>query len=151
MSYLIEITTFIFGLCIGSFLNVCIFRLPAGKSIVHPPSACPGCGVSIRFYDNIPVLSYIFLRGRCRNCSAPIAFRYVLVELLAGALAVCTYIRFDLSIEGAIYYAFIAALLVITFIDIDHRIIPDIISLSGIPLGLTASFFIPSLRPVDSI
>ncbi|MBW2176266.1 MAG: prepilin peptidase [Deltaproteobacteria bacterium] len=151
MSYLIEITTFIFGLCIGSFLNVCIFRLPAGKSIVHPPSACPGCGVSIRFYDNIPVLSYIFLRGRCRNCSAPIAFRYVLVELLAGALAVCTYIRFDLSIEGAIYYAFIAALLVITFIDIDHRIIPDIISLSGIPLGLAASFFIPSLRPVDSI
>jgi len=151
LSYIIEITTFIFGICIGSFLNVCIFRLPAEKSIVHPPSSCPGCGAPIRFYDNIPVLSYFILRGRCRNCRSPIAFRYVLVELMGGLFAVCTYVKFGLSVESAIYYVFISSLLVITFIDLDHRIIPDIISIPGIPLGVAASFFNPSLSYLDSI
>ena len=142
---------FIFGICIGSFLNVCIFRLPEGKSIVHPPSSCPGCGAAIRLYDNIPVLSYFILRGRCRDCHTPIAFRYVLVELLGGLMAVCVYFRFGPGMEGIIYYAFMAALLVITFIDIDHRIIPDVISLPGIPLGVAASFFMPSLSWADSL
>jgi leader peptidase (prepilin peptidase)/N-methyltransferase len=142
---------FIFGICIGSFLNVCIFRLPEGKSIVHPPSSCPGCGAAIRLYDNIPVLSYFILRGRCRDCHTPIAFRYVLVELLGGLMAVCVYFRFGPGMEGIIYYTFIAALLVITFIDIDHRIIPDVISLPGIPLGVAASFFMPSLSWADSL
>ena len=151
MSHLELITAFIFGICIGSFLNVCIFRLPEGKSIVHPPSSCPGCNAAIRFYDNIPVLSYFILRGQCRNCHTPIAFRYVMVELLGGLLAVCVYLQFGPSIQGIIYYGFIAALLVITFIDIDYHIIPDVISLPGILLGFAASFFIPTLNWMDSL
>lgn len=151
MSHLELITAFIFGICIGSFLNVCIFRLPAGKSIVHPPSSCPGCNAAIRFYDNIPVLSWFILRGQCRNCHAPIAFRYVMVELLGGLMAVCVYLRFGPSVQGIIYFGFIAALLVITFIDIDYHIIPDVISLPGILLGFAASFFIPTLNWMDSL
>lgn len=151
MSHLELITAFIFGICIGSFLNVCIFRLPAGKSIVHPPSSCPGCNAAIRFYDNIPVLSWFILRGQCRNCHAPIAFRYVMVELLGGFMAVCVYLRFGPSVQGIIYFGFIAALLVITFIDIDYHIIPDVISLPGILLGFAASFFIPTLNWMDSL
>ncbi len=151
MSHLELIAAFIFGICIGSFLNVCIFRLPAGKSIVHPPSSCPGCNAAIRFYDNIPVLSWFILRGQCRNCHAPIAFRYVMVELLGGFMAVCVYLRFGPSVQGIIYFGFIAALLVITFIDIDYHIIPDVISLPGILLGFAASFFIPTLNWMDSL
>jgi leader peptidase (prepilin peptidase)/N-methyltransferase len=151
LSHLELITAFIFGVCIGSFLNVCIFRLPAGKSIVHPPSSCPGCNAAIRFYDNIPVLSWFILRGQCRNCHAPIAFRYVMVELLGGFMAVCVYLRFGPSVQGIIYFGFIAALLVITFIDIDYHIIPDVISLPGILLGFAASFFIPTLNWMDSL
>jgi leader peptidase (prepilin peptidase)/N-methyltransferase len=151
LSHLELITAFIFGICIGSFLNVCIFRLPAGKSIVHPPSSCPGCNAAIRFYDNIPVLSWFILRGQCRNCHAPIAFRYVMVELLGGLMAVCVYLRFGPSVQGIIYFGFIAALLVITFIDIDYHIIPDVISLPGILLGFAASFFIPTLNWMDSL
>jgi leader peptidase (prepilin peptidase)/N-methyltransferase len=151
LSHLELITAFIFGICIGSFLNVCIFRLPAGKSIVHPPSSCPGCNAAIRFYDNIPVLSWFILRGQCRNCHAPIAFRYVMVELLGGFMAVCVYFRFGPSVQGIIYFSFIAALLVITFIDIDYHIIPDVISLPGILLGFAASFFIPTLNWMDSL
>ncbi len=151
MTHLELITAFIFGICIGSFLNVCIFRLPAGKSIVNPPSSCPECGTAIRFYDNLPVLSYFILRGRCRHCHTPIAFRYVLVELLGGLMALCVYLRFGPGSEGIVYYAFIAALIVIMFIDIDHRIIPDVISLPGIVLGFAASFLLPSLSWTDSL
>jgi len=151
LTHLELITAFIFGICIGSFLNVCIFRVPEGKSIVHPPSSCPVCGKSIRFYDNIPLLSWLILRGRCRYCQTPIAFRYVLVELLGGLMAVCVYVKFGPSIEGIVYYAFIAALIVIIFIDIDHQIIPDVISLPGIPLGFAASFFMPAITWMDSL
>jgi len=151
LSHLELITAFIFGICIGSFLNVCIFRLPAGKSIVHPPSSCPGCNAAIRFYDNIPVLSWFILRGQCRNCHTPIAFRYVMVELMGGFMAVCVYLRFGPSVQGIIYFSFIAALLVITFIDIDYHIIPDVISLPGILLGFAAAFFIPTLNWMDSL
>jgi len=151
LTHLELITAFIFGICIGSFLNVCIFRLPAGKSIVNPPSSCPECGTAIRFYDNLPVLSYFILRGRCRHCHTPIAFRYVLVELLGGLMALCVYLRFGPGSEGIVYYAFIAALIVIMFIDIDHRIIPDVISLPGIVLGFAASFLLPSLSWTDSL
>lgn len=151
MIHLELVTAFIFGICIGSFLNVCIFRLPAGKSIVHPPSSCPGCGTAIKFYDNIPILSYFILRGQCRHCHTPIAFRYVLVELFGGLMAMCVYAKFGPGVEGIIYYGFIAALLVVTFIDIDHRIIPDVISLPGIVLGFAASFIMPSLNWTDSL
>ena len=143
---LIVIIIFIFGMCIGSFLNVCIYRLPESKSIADPPrSICPSCKSHIRFYDNMPVLSYIWLKGRCRNCNAPISFRYPLVELMNGIVAVALLFKFGLSVESLVYFVFISSLLVITFIDLDHQIIPDIITLPGIPMGLIASFALPTI------
>ncbi len=147
----IEIMLFLFGLCIGSFLNVCICRLPESKSIVHPPSSCPKCGHPIRFYDNIPVLSYLWLKGKCRQCRTGISFRYPLIELMAGFFAICVYIRFGLTPETVIYYAFISSLIVVTYIDLDHQIIPFVIAIPGIPIGFAASFFLPSLTWLDSI
>ena len=149
--YLNGLIIFLFGLCIGSFMNVCIFRLPSSKSIVHPRSMCPHCGSMIKFYDNIPILSYIWLKRKCRNCHAPIPFRYPLVELLSGFFALCVYLKYGLTLEALIYYVFIAALLVITFIDLDHQIIPDRITLPGIPLFFMASFAIPSIGYKDAI
>ncbi len=148
---MIELILFIFGSCIGSFLNVCIYRLPNSKSIVTPPSACPGCNTPIRFYDNIPILSFLLLGGRCRSCRAAISIRYPLVELMAGLFAVCAYLKFGLTLEALITYLFIASLIVITFIDIDHRIIPDAISLPGIPIGFAASFFSPAITYLESL
>jgi len=143
---LIVIIIFIFGMCIGSFLNVCIYRLPESKSIADPPrSICPSCKSHIRFYDNIPVLSYIWLKGRCRDCDAPISFRYPLVEMMSGSFAVGLLLTFGLSLESLVYFVFISSLLIITFIDLDHKIIPDIISLPGIPIGLVASFALPTI------
>jgi len=150
-NFLVEIIVFVFGLCIGSFMNVCIYRVPASKSIVYPGSMCPKCGNVIRFYDNIPVLSYLWLKGRCRNCNEPISIRYPLVEIISGLFSLCVFLIFGLSLEGIIYYVFISMLLVITFIDIDHQIIPDALSIPGIPAGFIASFVIPSLTYMDSL
>jgi len=133
---------FVFGLVLGSFLNVVISRLPAGGSIVSPRSRCPACGTPIRWYDNIPVLSFLLLRGRCRRCAVRIPWRYPLVELLMGGLSVALYAKFHLLL-GALYLPFVAALLAVAFIDLDHRIIPDRISLPGILFGLAASFVTP--------
>ena len=150
-NYGIEICVFLFGICVGSFLNVCIYRLPESKSIVHPRSMCPGCGTLIRFYDNIPILSYMLLRGKCRHCGARISFRYPVVEFISGIFAVGVFWKFGLGLESLIYFTFIATLLVITFIDIDHQIIPDVISLPGIPLFFAASFALPSVSWVESL
>ncbi len=151
-NYLIEIIIFIFGICIGSFINVCIYRLPTSKSIIDPQrSICPKCGSLIRFYDNIPLLSYLWLKGRCRHCNAPIPFRYFLVEIMSGFFALCVFFKFGITLEGLIYYAFVASLLVITFIDVDHQIIPDVITLPGIPIGFLASFALPAVTYKDSI
>jgi leader peptidase (prepilin peptidase)/N-methyltransferase len=139
------------GLCIGSFLNVCIYRLPQDVSIVRPGSACPVCNTPIRWYDNLPVISFLVLRGHCRRCHTAISIRYPLVELLTGLFAVVVALRFGFTWSSLIYFIFIAALLVITFIDIDHRIIPDLISLPGIPLGFAASFALPALTWSDSL
>ena len=137
---------FMFGLCIGSFLNVCIYRLPSSMSIVDPSrSICPKCNSAISFYDNIPVFSYLWLKGRCRHCQAPISLRYPLVELMTGIIAVDIYFMFGPTLAGVIYFIFISSLLVITFIDIDHKIIPDVITLPGIPIGLAASFILPAI------
>lgn len=146
-----EWVAFVFGLVIGSFLNVCIYRLPASQSIVHPRSACPGCGHPIRAYDNIPVVSFLILRGRCRDCGMRIPWRYPLVELLSGAFAALAVAKFGAGGQAALMYLLIAALLVITFIDIDHRIIPDVISLPGIPVGLAASFWLTDVTPLQSV
>lgn len=143
---------FLFGLCIGSFLNVCIYRLPASKSIVNPSrSVCPSCNQPIRYYDNIPIFSYLWLKGRCRHCSTRIPVRYAVVELMTGGVAVAVLLAFGLTLEGLIYFAFISALIVITYIDIDHKIIPDIITLPGIPIGLIASFALPAVGFKDAI
>ncbi|QTA84613.1 prepilin peptidase [Desulfonema magnum] len=149
--YQVCIIIFIFGLCIGSFLNVCIFRLPESKSIVRPGSMCPKCGYMIKFYDNIPVLSYLWLKGRCRQCGVPISFRYPLTELMSGLFALCVFLRFGFTPEALVYYVFISTLLVITYIDIDHQIIPDVISLPGIPVFFAASFLIPNMTWTDSL
>jgi leader peptidase (prepilin peptidase) / N-methyltransferase len=145
------VLVFIFGLCIGSFLNVCIYRIPESKSVVFPNSICPGCGNPIKFYDNIPVLSFIFLGAKCRICNAPISLRYPIVEILTGFFALSLFIKFGSGIETPVYFLFVAALLVITFIDIDHQIIPDSISLPGIVFFFIASFLIPAVSIKDSL
>jgi len=143
---------FMFGMCIGSFLNVCIYRLPSSMSIINPSrSFCPQCNSAIQFYDNIPVFSYLWLKGRCRNCKASISLRYPLVELMTGILSIAILFMFGLTLEGVVYFVFISSLLVITFIDIDHKIIPDIITLPGIPIGLAASFVLPDMTFKSSL
>ena len=149
--YFIEVSAFLFGLCIGSFLNVCIYRIPVSKSINRPRSSCTSCNELIPFYDNIPVLSYLVLRGKCRFCSEPISLRYPIIELLTGLFALITFFKYGLSLEAFIYFVFIAVLLVITFIDIDHQIIPDIISLPGIPIFFLASFGLSQIGWLDSL
>ena len=151
LPYLIEIFVFLIGLCIGSFLNVCIYRLPASKSILHPRSMCPNCDTLIPFYDNIPLFSYLWLKGQCRRCKIKISMRYPMVELLGGLVALGTYLRFGLTIETLIYYVFIAALLMVTFIDLDHGIIPDVITLPGIPICFAASFALPDITYKDAL
>jgi leader peptidase (prepilin peptidase)/N-methyltransferase len=130
---------FIVGAVLGSFLNVCICRIPEGKSIVSPPSACPRCGRGIRWFDNVPILSFLLLAGRCRNCGEPISWRYPLVEGLSGLLFMLLLHRVGLTPRLPVLLALGAALLVITFIDLDHQIIPDRISIPGIAIGLISS------------
>ena len=150
-NYFTDFLVFVFGICIGSFLNVCIYRLPESKSIVQPRSMCPSCGTLIRFYDNIPIFSYMALRGKCRHCEAHISFRYPVVEFISGLFAVGVFLKYGMGLETLIYYTFIATLLVITFIDIDHQIIPDVITLPGIPIFFVASFALPEITLVESI
>lgn len=145
MPMTIAVPVFIFGACIGSFLNVCIYRIPAGLSIVHPGSRCPRCKKAIPFYDNIPILSYLLLLGKCRRCKTPIGIRYPFVELLGGLSALACAQVFGLTLHGLVVFAFIATLIVVTFIDLDHRIIPDRISLPGIPLFFLAALAVPTV------
>jgi leader peptidase (prepilin peptidase)/N-methyltransferase len=135
----------IFGAVVGSFLNVCICRLPRDESIVFPPSHCPKCDFNIPFYDNIPILSYIILRGKCRSCGLPISIQYPLVELVNGLLILFLFMKFGASLTFLVMFIFCSALVVITFIDLEHQIIPDVISLPGIPLGFISSLFISDL------
>ena len=136
---------FVFGAVIGSFLNVCIWRLPKGESVVFPPSHCPACDYKIPFYDNIPLVSYLLLGGKCRSCRAHISVQYPLVELVTALLTLSLFMRFGLSLSFAVLFLFCAAMVVITFIDLEHQIIPDVISLPGIVVGFVFSFFIPQL------
>lgn len=140
---------FVFGAVIGSFLNVCIYRIPRNQSIIWPASRCPSCSNPINFYDNIPVFSYFLLRGRCRYCKAKISGRYPFVEAFNGFIFLLVFWRFGLEWSSAIYFVLCSALIVITFIDYDFQIIPDRITLPGIPVGLAAGSFIlpdPFLR-----
>lgn len=135
----------LFGLAIGSFLNVCIHRLPSGKSIVKPGSHCPKCGEPIRSRDNIPVLSYLLLKGRCRNCGGRISFRYPVVEVTSALILVLVYMKFGPTIEFFGYGYFCLALLVIFFTDIDKRIIPDSVIYPSLVLGLPFTLFFTAL------
>ncbi|NWF98399.1 MAG: prepilin peptidase [Nitrospirae bacterium] len=134
----IYIIVFIFGLLTGSFLNVCIYRIPRNISIIWPASRCPSCNVPIKFYDNIPILSYIFLGGKCRYCKNSISFRYPLVEFLNGVSYIIVINKFGIEWHSIFYFIFCSALIVITFIDFDFQIIPDRITLPGIFIGLIA-------------
>lgn len=138
-----SLLVFLFGLCVGSFLNVCIHRLPRGESVVHPRSRCPQCGRPIAAYDNIPLLSYLVLRGRCRHCQARISPQYPLVELLTGLALLLAYLQFDVSLAGAKAALLAAALIVLIFTDLRQRLLPDRITLPGIAVGLVFAFFLP--------
>ena len=149
---------FALGCIVGSFLNVCIHRLPLGMSIVTPKSHCPHCKYSIPWYLNIPLVTWLALRGRCKNCGAPISLRYFVVELLTGAAFLSCWLAFANaghplpSMPVALVYAiFLAGLIVATFIDFEHFIIPDEITLGGMAVGFTASFFLPSLQGVNTL
>jgi len=144
------IFAFAFGAAMGSFANVLIHRLPMGLSIVSPGSRCPSCSARIRWFDNIPIVSYFILGRRCRACKTVISPRYPLVEALSGFLFAAMLFRFGIQPATAALALFAWALLVITFIDLDHRIIPDIISLPGTILGLAFSFVPGFPRPMDS-
>lgn len=139
---ILNVFAFIFGAAVGSFLNVCIFRIPAKESIVKPLSRCPHCQHPIRFYDNIPIVSFILLRARCRDCGGNISWRYPLVELVTAIFALLLFVRFGLTFNFIVFFIFTAVLIVITFIDLDHQIIPDILTLPGIPLFFLAAVFI---------
>ena len=141
----LNIFAFLFGAIVGSFLNVCIFRIPLGTSLISPSSHCPHCKNSLKAYDNIPILSYLLLGGRCRNCGAPISARYPLVETIMALFSTFLMLKFGLSPSFFIYFILISSLVVVSFIDLDHRIIPDKISLPGIILGFLASF----VKPVE--
>jgi leader peptidase (prepilin peptidase)/N-methyltransferase len=133
------VVTGLVGALIGSFLNVCIYRLPRGESLVWPGSKCPACGTAVAVYDNIPLVSYLLLAGRCRACRAPISIRYPLVEAVnaAGYLAILWF--FDANWTAALYAALYSALLVVAGTDLSHKIIPNVITLPGILLGLAGA------------
>jgi leader peptidase (prepilin peptidase)/N-methyltransferase len=138
-----SIISFVFGAVVGSFLNVCICRMPKDESVVTPPSHCPRCDYRIRWYDNIPLFSYLLLRGKCRGCGTHISLQYPLVELLNGLLTLALFLKFGPTLTFLALFLFCSALVVITFIDLEHQIIPDEISLSGIVIGFIVSFILP--------
>jgi leader peptidase (prepilin peptidase)/N-methyltransferase len=157
----IDFVVFVFGAAVGSFLNVCIHRMPNEESIVSPPSHCPHCGQRIRWTDNIPLISFVALRGKCRHCRAPITPRYVLVEFLTAILFLWVWLKLTPwehppqhgidFIKVPIYWLVIAGLIVATFIDFEHYIIPNEITLGGIVAGLVLSAIHPQLMDTSSI
>lgn len=141
----------IVGACIGSFLNVVIARLPAEESIVHPRSRCPRCKAPIAWYDNLPLLSFLILRGHCRACGTTIAPRYPLVELLMALLSAALWVRFGLSWQLLIWWPLVAALLAITFLDIDHWWVPDVITFPAMLWAMGGAFLPGGLTPVHAL
>ena len=139
------------GLLIGSFLNVVIARVPEGRGLWRPGSACPGCGAAIAWHDNIPILSFLALRGRCRACSVPIPWRYPIVEALTAALFAAAAWRFGPTLDAVTAAALLAGLVAITVIDLERQIIPDVISLPGILAGILANLATGRLPWLESI
>ena len=131
------------GLAVGSFLNVCIHRVPRSASIVRPGSACPQCGYVLQWFDNIPVVSYAMLSGRCRQCKAPISIRYPVIELVTMVVFVLHYLVFGLDIVLVPRLLFAATLIVLFAIDLEHHLLPNVITLPGILVGLAFSAMVP--------
>ena len=144
---------FTFGCIVGSFLNVCIYRMPLDLSVVSPPSHCPHCKYAIPFYLNIPLVTWLALKGRCKNCAAPISARYVIVEFITGVAFLGCWLAFGAHspVLALVYCLFLAGLICATVIDFEHFIIPDEITLGGIGVGFAASFFLPSLHNVKTL
>src|SRR5580700_7347281 len=134
---------FLFGLAFGSFLNVCIYRLPRGLSVVAPRSACPECKQPIAFYDNLPVLSWLILGGRCRHCKTKITPRYLMIELLTGLLFLACYWYFGLTLSTLKYCVFAFLLLGLIFTDAETKLLPDELTLTGLTLGVLFSLLVP--------
>ncbi len=147
-----ETTALLLGLVVGSFANVCVYRLPRRQSIVSPPSRCPSCGALIRPRDNVPVLSWLLLRGRCRSCRAPISPRYPAVEAANGLLWLALAVLRGPRAQTFVAMALVTVLLVLSLIDLDHQLLPDAITLPGIAAGLAASFLPGSpVRPLAAL
>ena len=138
---LITVTLFIFGLSIGSFANVCIYRLPKKESVVSPVSYCTACLVPIRPLDNIPIISYLVLRGRCRDCNNNISVIYPVIEIITALLLLAGFFKFGLTFDFLVYFVLAPTLVIITVVDIKHQIIPDVITLPGLALGLAAGSY----------
>jgi leader peptidase (prepilin peptidase)/N-methyltransferase len=146
---LFDFFAFVFGATVGSFLNVCIYRLPLDLSVNRPRrSFCPACKKEIPWHQNLPLISWLFLRGRCANCGSKIAFRYFAVELLAALLFLAVWKNFPWQLAIA-YWVFISLLIVATFVDFEHFIIPDEVTIGGVAAGVAASFLLPALMETD--
>lgn len=139
----IGLVIFLFGMIVGSFLNVCILRIPAGESIVHPRSRCPKCAKPIAGHDNIPVLSWLLLGGKCRGCKTPISPLYPAVEMLTGGLFLACYFAFGLTVETVKWASLCALLVVLTITDLRERLLPDKVNLAGAVIGLAFAAFVP--------
>jgi len=140
-----KIIVFIFGSIVGSFLNVCIYRLPKGRSVVIPGSHCPNCAAPIRWYDNIPILSYIFLKGKARCCKARISFRYFTVEVLTALAFLVLFMNFSLTAKFFAYAVMVSGLIVATFVDFEIQEIPDEVSVGGLAIGLILAIAFPPI------
>ncbi len=148
---MIKLFLFLAGLCVGSFINVCIYRLPLNLSIVTPGSFCPNCKNKLKWYHNIPVFSYIFLKGQCAFCGKKISVKYPLIEIISGLIFIFNFAYFGLNLSFAIYLFFELLLLIVIVVDLEYMIIPDEISIGGIIAGFILAFFRNDLTWIDSI
>src|SRR4030042_6186399 len=148
---MLHLISIVFGAIVGSFLNVCIVRLPKEESVVTPGSHCPQCNKPIKFYDNIPVISYLVLGGKCRYCNKPISIQYPLIEGITALSSFLLFVKFGATLSYLFYFSFVSALIVITVIDLYHQIIPDVISIPGIGVGLLGSLILPQFTFFNSL
>ena len=142
-TWLVLLTITLLGLCIGSFLNVCAYRLPLGQSVVHPRSRCTSCGRMLSWFDNLPVVSWAALRGRCRTCGKPVSWMYPAVEIVTALVFAITYLTYGLTLLSVVRVLFACALIVLFVTDLQHKILPNVITLPGIVIGFACSVFLP--------
>ena len=141
--WLIVVSVLLFGACVGSFLNVCIYRLPRGESLIWPGSRCTSCGRALSWYDNIPILSWVTLGGRCRSCRAPVAAMYPIVEAVTALIFLAVYLMYGLTPLGGVRVLLACALIVLFVTDLQHKILPNVLTLPGIVVGFVCILFLP--------